>query len=541
MNERREMLKRRLMLNQQLLKLKRQKEKINRIYLPLLENNSRFIILIGGGGSGKSVFASQKIIMRYSRESGRKCVVVRKVADTLRDSCFAELKNSIQLLGLEDEWDVPKGRSSDLYLRCNTTGSEILFRGTDDIEKVKSIQGITDIWVEEASEVEESDINQLDIRMRHKTPTYEQMIITFNPVSITSYLKTKYFDRFIPNLETGKIYTYIFSEFEGIIQKASVLHTTYRHNEFLSVQQKATLEGFKDSDPYYYDVYCLGNWGVIGKTVFDSQIVSKRIMELRHKYNGRRGKLYRDEFGNVTFHLDNNGLYTIYKEPKKRVNYVIGADVAEGNEWGDYDAAHVMDVDTKEQVAVFHGHIDLDKYAEELEMLGHFYNNAMLCPEANFNPGLILNLERRYYPRMYMRQVTDGINKRLKDKFGWRTDKYNRQGMITDLVEFVRDYCYLINDIKTLEEMLTFVRDEKGKPAAQEGKHDDLVMSLAITLQVLISGQMGINLQEKEIDVSKLPETMKEDYLKADKYTQKYLQRKWGLCKNDLEEDWDDI
>jgi phage terminase large subunit len=444
---------------------------------------------------------------------------------------FAELRNTIDMFDMGADWTYTRGHSGDLYMRHNTTGSEVLFRGLDDIEKIKSIQGITDMWVEEATEIEESDLNQLDIRMRHQTDTYNQIIITFNPVSITSFLKTRFFDNHIPDLQSGEIYTYVATDFSGIIQYATVLHTTYKHNKFLSPIQIATLEGFKDKDPYYYDVYCLGMWGVIGKTVFDSRKVSERLLYLRTHKIGTIGRFTRSFDGTIDFLPDANGMWTIYFPPTKRGRYCNGSDVAEGNEWGDYNAAHIMDIESKHQVCVFHGHVDVDKFADELELAGLYYNKALLNPEVNFNPGLVLNLERKNYPRIYLRQVTDTISKQLKDKFGWRTDKYNRQSMISDLVEFTRDFIDSINCQQTLDEMLTFVRDEKGKPCAQQGKHDDLVMALAICLQTLISGQIGTYTEEQSADLSKLSDDLLEDYYKANEIDRKYLLLKWGLIK----------
>ncbi|HOO13450.1 MAG TPA: phage terminase large subunit, partial [Bacillota bacterium] len=108
-------------------------------------------------------------------------IVVRKVKETLRDSVFAELVNCITRWEMRELWKIPKGRNSELYLKC-LNGSEILFFGLDDVEKLKSIQGITGIWVEEASELEPGDYKQLDIRLRGKTKFYKQMIITFNPI-----------------------------------------------------------------------------------------------------------------------------------------------------------------------------------------------------------------------------------------------------------------------------------------------------------------------------------------------------------------------
>lgn len=167
----------------------------NDLYYPLFNDKSRFLVLMGGGGSGKSVFAAHKIIHRARTETGNKWLVCRKVAADLRDSVFTELVNAIDTLGYTDEFTIPRGRSSDLYLKHNDTGNELLFYGLDDVSKRKSIQGITNMWLEEASDLEVGDFRQLNIRMRHPSPTYNQMIITFNPVSATHWLKSEFFDR----------------------------------------------------------------------------------------------------------------------------------------------------------------------------------------------------------------------------------------------------------------------------------------------------------------------------------------------------------
>ena len=111
-------------------------------------------------------------------------------------------------------------------------GSEILFAGLDDVEKLKSIYNITGIWIEEASELLEGDFNQLDIRLRGKTKYYKQIIITFNPISIMHWLKRRFFDR--------------------KDKRARVHESTYKDNRFLDEEAIRTLESFKETDEYYY-------------------------------------------------------------------------------------------------------------------------------------------------------------------------------------------------------------------------------------------------------------------------------------------------
>ena len=181
--------------------LSRLREVVNDTFWPLLKVESRYLVLKGGGSSGKSVFAAQKFIYRALVEKN-KFLIVRKVKADLRDSCFAELKNVIEAWGMTDLFQIPQGRSSELYLKCRVTGTEFIFYGLDDVERRKSIQGITGIWIEEASELEFEDFLQLDIRLRGKTKTYQQILMTFNPISVGHWLKRHFFDQRQPDTTT---------------------------------------------------------------------------------------------------------------------------------------------------------------------------------------------------------------------------------------------------------------------------------------------------------------------------------------------------
>ena len=170
--------------------LKELRETNNDSFLPLFWDKHRYLVLKGGGGSGKSIFAGRKILERAATENRYtyRFLVVRKVAKTLRTSCFNQMKSQAYEFYEDQVEKIPKGESSDMYIIFQN-GSQILFAGLDDVEKLKSIFDITGIWIEEASEILESDFNQLDIRLRTQCPYYLQFIITFNPISITHWLK----------------------------------------------------------------------------------------------------------------------------------------------------------------------------------------------------------------------------------------------------------------------------------------------------------------------------------------------------------------
>jgi phage terminase large subunit len=220
-------------------------------------------------------------------------------------------------------------------------GSEIICSGLDDTEKLKSIYEITDIWVEEASEITKADFHQLETRMRGKSPYYRQMILTFNPVSISHWLKKLFFDRKYP--------------------KTYVHESTYKDNRFLDRDYIEKLEAFKDIDEYYYMVYCLGHWGSVFRSIFPTAAITARLAKLQ---NPKRLGFFEGK----DFVEDKDGFIRIYAEPKKGRPYVIGADTA--GEGSDFFAAHVIDNVTGEQVAVLHAQIDETVFPEQLMALG---------------------------------------------------------------------------------------------------------------------------------------------------------------------------
>lgn len=197
---------------------KRLKETNNRRFLELYTDEHRYLVLKGGGGSGKSIFAGRKVLERVTAEPGHRWLVVRKVARTLRESCFSQLRGQIS-----EHYPKAGAKVNKSEMKISfPNGSEILFAGLDDVEKLKSIYNITGIWIEEASELLESDFNQLDIRLRGETRYYKQIIITFNPISINHWLKRRFFDK--PD------------------ERARIHESTYKDNRFLDEEAKRTLE-----------------------------------------------------------------------------------------------------------------------------------------------------------------------------------------------------------------------------------------------------------------------------------------------------------
>lgn len=478
------------------------RETSNEAFFPLFADEHRYLVLKGGGGSGKSIFAGRKVLERVTSEPGHRWLVCRKVARTLRESCFKQLLGQLAELYPDSGY---KANKSDLAISFRN-GSEIIFAGLDDVEKLKSIYNITGIWIEEASELLESDFNQLDIRLRGRTREYQQIILSFNPVSIRHWLKKRFFDQKDP--------------------RARVHESTYKDNRFLDAAAIRTLEGFRETDEYYYQVYCLGMWGVTGKTVFDGRAVGRRLQEIGPPV--RTGLFTYGDDGlrltEIRWEDDKAGCIRIYREPEPGVPYVLGGDTA--GEGSDSFVAQVLDNRTGEQAAVLRGKFDEDVFARQVYCLGMHYNTALIGIETNFSTYPVMELERLRYPKQYVRESMDDYMHSIKRSYGFRTDSKTRPVILAGLIRAVRDDIAIVNDETTLEEMLTFVRNpETLRPEAEAGAHDDCILSLAIAHH--IRPQQSY-LRQEEAQTRKWTASMWEDYENASPAERELLRKKWG-------------
>jgi phage terminase large subunit len=237
-------------------------ECINEVYYPLLWDYKRFNVLRGGAGAGKSVFASERYIYRFITERGRNLLGIRKVDKDNRDSIYAQLNQVISMWGLGDLF---RCTLSPLSITCLVNRNQVLFRGLNDPESLKSITFIngplTDVWVEEANQITEEEDMALNLRLRGYTAIPKQTLYTFNPISALHWIKPHFFDRPMPE------------------EKCTVLTTTYRDNAWLDEADKAYIESLKEQNPDYYAVYALAQWGTIGDLVFSDYVIEDFVYD----------------------------------------------------------------------------------------------------------------------------------------------------------------------------------------------------------------------------------------------------------------------
>ena len=219
-----------------------------------------------------------------------------------------------------------------------------------------------------------------------------------------------------------------------------------------------------------------------GKNVFDTAILLERIEKLDKPI--KTGYFVYDYDGlkitNIKWVNDKSGYIKLYQLPNTPTitEYCIGGDTA--GEGSDYFTGHVLDAKTGVQVAVLKHQFDADQYTRQMYCLGKYYRDALIGIEANFDSYPIMELQRLGYIKQYTREAQDTYTGKTEKRFGFKTTSLTRPTIISRLIEIVREHCDTINDRETLEELLTIVRNEKGRIEAPEGGHDDMMMGLAI-------------------------------------------------------------
>ena len=235
---------------------------MNACFAEVDESNKRYVVMKGSAGSGKSVDTAMMYILRLMQDKGRNLVCIRKADITNRDSTYAELTGAIyRMFGKDAEryWGI---KQSPLQITCKANGNQIIFRGVNDEkqrEKLKSITfqkgKLTDVWIEEATEITQADFEIIDDRLRGELPPglFYQIRLTFNPVSRTHWIKRQFFDYTDSNTITHS--------------------STFENNAFIDEAYRARMERRKVVDPDGYRIYGLGEWGEVGGLILSNYVI----------------------------------------------------------------------------------------------------------------------------------------------------------------------------------------------------------------------------------------------------------------------------
>jgi len=219
-----------------------------------------------------------------------------------------------------------------------------------------------------------------------------------------------------------------------------------------------------------------------GQTYFSTAKVSK-LMETAVR--GEQGEVGFGPDQEIIFNTFSGGNLEIFEKPVAGERYIVGGDTAEGLAHGDSQILYVISEKTEKCVALYQSKVPPDELADEAYKVGKFYNWALLAIEVN-KDGLWVNdaLEKKGYVNLYYRKSFDDITQKVTKFFGWKTTSATRPFALAALkaVFFRMEEGF---PAQVLGEMLTFVRNEKGKPEAMAKKHDDCIMASSIGYAVL--------------------------------------------------------
>lgn len=235
----------------------------------------KFYFLVGGYGSSKSYHVAVKLIKKLLQEK-RKALVIREVFDTIRDSCFDLLEEVANAMGVEEYLTFT---TSPMQVRFKN-GSRIIFKGMDKPAKLKSLNGVSVVWIEECSEVKYEGFKEILGRLRHPTLS-NHIILSTNPVSKSNWCYKHFF-------QDRKNNVLILDDEELYRKRIMIVGNTYYHhstvddNFFVPASYVEQLDDLQIHDPDLYRVARKGRFGINGTLVFPQFEIQphKKVLEL---------------------------------------------------------------------------------------------------------------------------------------------------------------------------------------------------------------------------------------------------------------------
>ncbi len=237
--------------------------------------DKRYVACKGSRGSKKSKTTALWLIVNIIKYPLANALCVRRYGNTLRDSCFSDLKWAMERLHVSEYFTCTV---SPMEITYNPTGQKILFRGLDMGTKLTSISVpkgcLCWVWCEEAYELCEDDFNKLDMSIRGEIPDgyHKRIMLTFNPWSARSWLKARFFDN--PDEDT-------FTK-----------TTTWKCNEWLDESDRSIFLRMQAQNPRRYRIEGDGDWGIAEGQIYDKYRVEafdvdeiRRISGIKSAFN----------------------------------------------------------------------------------------------------------------------------------------------------------------------------------------------------------------------------------------------------------------
>ena len=366
--------------------------------------------LVGGYGSSKSYHVATKILLKLQQEK-RKCLVVREVYDTIRDSCYSLFEDIVTAMGLEDEI---KFKSSPMKILF-PNGSQIIFKGLDKPARLKSINGVSIVWLEECSECKYAAFKELRGRLRHLTDT-NHIICSTNPVEKANWTYSHYFideenDNIVLNDDE------LYEKRVVITNNTYYHHSTCEDNAFLPQSYINELEQMKEYDYDLYRVAKLGHYGVNGEKVLPQFKVLEhsKVMDKISKFPNRLIK-YGLDFGFVTSY---NALISIGIDEANKDLYIFNEYYTKGK----------TDIEISEDIKDYKDKLIVADNAEQKSIAFYRQQGFKMIPCKKFAGSRLQNTKKvKRFKNIYCSDECKHTIKELKNL----TYKKDRKGNIIE-------------------------------------------------------------------------------------------------------------
>ncbi len=487
----------------------------------ILSNKYNVVVQVGGRFSGKSHNEQVRLVSNLAGKENYKLLVIEDLETGMADGFHAGLRDRIEDF---EQTQAYNPRSRTAFIKNEINGNQVLFRGyaTDQQRlNVKKLSGITEIVVEEGEFLTFNDLTALTQQLRGGNSEDRKLTVLMNPVNPRCFVNQmlivtppqKVFEYF-PNSKRPKVFErHIKTKFEIDGKEVEqtivilVVISTHFDNPFLTLDQRATIEQLKETDPELYAQLGQARFIMPTGTFFDINKVNRRLTNTIPPIDtGEFEYEYKDHLiidSSIKWVSDPNGAIRIYSNPKLGHPYVLSGDTSgDGSDW---NVGYMTDNITGKDVAALRINYDEDLYARQMYCFGKWYGelnkcyyenyptgqeegryiDALIGVEVNFSTHPQKELERLGYENFYIReQSPDSFTSKMSKKYGFNTNKATRPDMLGKLKTFVREESYKLLDIDLLLEMTTFIKNEKGRPEAAKGTHDDMVMARAINIAI---------------------------------------------------------
>lgn len=370
----------------------------------------KFYFLVGGYGSSKSYHVATKLLLKLASEK-RLALVVREVYDTIRDSCFSLFEEVALRIGIYDHL---KFKTSPMQI-IFPNGSKIIFKGMDNPQKLKSINGVSIIWLEECSEVKYEGYKELLGRLRHMELS-NHIICSTNPVGTDNWT----YSHFFKNEENNKIVLDDGMLYQDRIVKTNNTyyhHSTCEDNAFLPQSYIDELEQMKEYDYDLYRVAKLGHYGVNGEKVLPQfQVIEhSKVIDKVSKLPNRLIK-YGLDFGFVTSY---NALISIGIDEANKDLYIFNEYYTKGK----------TDIEISEDIKDYKDKLIVADNAEQKSIAFYRQQGFKMIPCKKFAGSRLQNTKKvKRFKNIYCSDECKHTIKELKNL----TYKKDRKGNIIE-------------------------------------------------------------------------------------------------------------